>query len=472
MRHLHSLTEGSIARALWRFALPILSANALVSLNGAVNSIWVGRYLGEAAFTATSNVNIVMLLLIGSTSGIQTAVTILTGQSIGAGKISEAKRVVVMGAIFFVAISIGISIAGPMLSESVLTMMKTPAESFPFAKPYMRTIFLALPSLYINIFVTSVLQGAGNSKTPLQFMLLSVAIDIALNPVFIFGLGPIPRLGIAGTALATIAAQTVGVTALLFHLYRGKHPLCPDIHELFRLRDGWTIVGTLVRKGIPMSGHMFVPSLSSLLMITLVNRFGVATMAAFGASIQIWNYVQMPAAAVGMAVSAMSAQNFGARKLDRLKSIGRVGLAYSVLATACLVLAIEIINTHVFEYFIPVGSPAVQIGGHINRVVTWSCVFFAASTVLFGIMRGAGATMAPLLVAIISMLVVRFPLAAILLDSWQADAVWWALLISSVLDTVLAGMYYLYGSWQTERLEVPASVEPLGTRSRERVQDC
>jgi putative MATE family efflux protein len=272
-----SLTEGSISRGLLRFALPILYANVLQSLNGSVNSIWVGRYLGEAALTATSNANTVMFLLIGAAFGIAMAATILIGQCIGANDLKEAKRVVGTSATFFAAISVFMAIAGLVLCEPLLIAMKTPADSLPLAVAYMRVIFLALPCLYMYAFVMSVLRGAGDSKTPFYFMLLSVAIDIALNPVFIFGWGPIPKFGIAGSALATFVAQAVSLTALVNHLYRRRHLLVLHKDELKHLRVDWAIVGTLVKKGIPMSAQMLVISLSAVLMIALVNRFGVET---------------------------------------------------------------------------------------------------------------------------------------------------------------------------------------------------
>jgi putative MATE family efflux protein len=468
MQRFRSLTEGSILRGLFQFALPILFANVLQSLNGSVNSIWVGRYLGEAALTATSNANTVMFLLIGAAFGIAGAATILIGQCIGASNIREAKRVVGTSATLFAVISVGISAAGLTLSEPLLALMKPPPDSFPLAVAYMRLIFLAMPSLYMYAFVMSVLRGAGDSKTPFYFMLLSIAIDIALNPVFIFGFGPIPRLGIAGSALAMVVAQTVSLTALVIHLYRRRHLLCLHKDELSMLRVDWAIVGTLLRKGIPMSGHILVLSLSGVFMIALANRFGVDTTAAFGATNQLWYYIQMPALAVGMAASTMAAQNIGAQKWDRAKSIARVGVVYSVLGTGCIVLLTEILDTHAFELFLPAGSQALRIASHINRVVTWSWVFSGVSEVLFGVTRATGAVMAPLLIATLSMLVVRFPLAETLLDRYQADAIWWSFPISSALDVVLAGLYYRYGGWRTAQLEIPAPMEALGTHSTER----
>ncbi|HYC10293.1 MAG TPA: MATE family efflux transporter [Steroidobacteraceae bacterium] len=451
-----SLTEGSIRIGLFRFALPILLANILQSLNGSVNSIWVGRYLGEAALTATSNANTVMFLLIGAAFGVALAATILIGQCIGANNIAESRRVVGTSATFFAAISVAMAITGLVLCRPLIVAMSTPADSVPLAVAYMRVIFLALPFLYMYAFVMAVLRGAGDSKTPFYFMLLSVGIDIALNPLFIFGWGPIPRLGIAGSALATFVAQAVSLTALIRHLYRRHHMLCLHKSELALLKVNWPLVGTLVKKGIPMSAQMLVMSLSGVLMITLVNRFGVDTTAAFGAALQIWNYIQMPAFAVGMAVSAMTAQNVGAGKWERVTRIARVGVLYSVALTGSIVLLIELLNTAVFGLFLPAGSGALAIAAHMNRIVTGSFIFFGISLTLFGVVRATGAVMAPLLILTISLLLVRFPLAQVFLSRYQVDAVWWSFPISSLLAAVLAVLYYRYGAWRSMRLTIPA----------------
>ncbi|HTD12136.1 MAG TPA: MATE family efflux transporter [Steroidobacteraceae bacterium] len=451
-----SLTEGSIPVGLFRFSLPILLANVLQSLNGSVNSVWVGRYLGEAALTATSNANTVMFLLIGAAFGVALAATILIGQCIGANNIRETKRVVGTSATFFAAISVAMAIAGLILCRPLLIAMSTPADSLPLAVAYMRVIFLALPFLYMYAFVMAVLRGAGDSKTPFYFMLLSVGIDIALNPVFIFGLGPIPRFGIAGSALATFVAQAVSLIALIRHLYRRRHVLCLHQDELALLKVDWAVVGTLVKKGIPMSAQMLVISLSGVLMITLVNRFGVDTTAAFGAAMQIWNYIQMPAFAVAMGVSAMTAQNVGAGKWERVNRIAGVGVLYSVLLTGSVVVLIELLDVQVFGLFLPAGSAALAIASHMNRIVTSSFIFFGISVALFGVVRATGAVIVPLIVLTISMLVVRFPLAEIFLDRYQVDAVWWSFPVSSVLASILALLYYRYGSWRSAHM-VPAA---------------
>ncbi len=456
MQRPRSLTEGSISLGLFKFALPILLANVLQSLNGSVNSIWVGRYLGEAALTATSVANTVMFLLISVAFGIAMAATILIGQHIGANDMTEARRVVGTSATFFAGISVAMAVTGLLICEPILVAMKTPTDSMPLAIAYMRVIFLALPCLYMYAFVMGVLRGAGDSKTPFYFMLLSVAIDIGLNPVFIFGLGPIPRLGIAGSALATFVSQAVSLSALVYHLYRRRHLLVLHRNELAFLRLDGRIISALVRKGVPMSAQMLVMSLSGVLMIAIVDRFGVDTAAAYGASLQLWNYIQMPALAVGMGVSAMAAQNVGARKWDRVASIARVGVVYAVLLTGTVILILEVLAEHAYSLFLPAGSAAMEVSTHINRIATPSFMFFGITMVLFGIVRATGAVMAPLAFLTIALLGVRIPLASAFIDRWGADSVWWSYPLSSAFATALAIVYYKYGGWRSAHMERPA----------------
>jgi len=437
------------------FALPILYANVLQSLNASVNSIWVGRFLGEAALTATSNANVVMFLLIGLAFGIAMAATILIGQRIGANDIRGAKHAVGTSATFFGGLSVVLAIAGLTLSPALLAAMKTPPQSLPLAIAYMRVIFCALPSLYMYAFVMAVLRAAGDSKTPFYFMLLSVGLDISLNPVFIFGLGPVPRLGIAGSAFATFIAQTISLTAMVHHLYRRRHLLCLHGEELTFLRIDWRLASTLLRKGIPMGAQITVMSLSGVLMISLVNRFGVDTTAAFGAALQIWNYIQMPAFAVGQAVSAMAAQNVGAGKWHRINRIATVGVAFSIAITASVILVLELLGARAFSPFLPAGSPALAVAAHLNRIATPSYMFFAIAMVLFATVRSTGAVMLPLAIMALALLFVRFPLADALLSRYHADAIWWSFTVSSALAAILAALYYKLGAWRSARI-VPA----------------
>jgi putative MATE family efflux protein len=459
MQPSRALIEGSLSRGLILFALPILFGNVLQTLNGSINSVWVGQFLGEASLAATSNANSVMFLLLGGVFGLSMAATILVGQNIGAGNLYQAKRVVGTSATFFTALSALMSAAGWLLSPRLLAAMSTPAASMPLATAYMRVIFLALPFMYMYAFVMAVLRGAGDSKTPFYFLLLSVALDIALNPLFIFGLGPIPGLGIAGSALATFVAQAVSLVALIVSLYRRKHALCLYRQELGLLRIDAAIVATLIRKGVPMGLQIFVLSLSSVAMITLVNRFGVNTTAAFGACWQVWNYIQMSGFALGMAVSAVAAQNVGAQNWDRVAATARIGVLYNFLLTGSLILLVEIFSRPALALFLPTGSPALPIAVHANHIVAVTFVFFGISTVLFGVVRATGAVIVPLLILTLTVLVMRFSVAYAFVGRWRSDAVWWSFPLTGATLAACALLYYKFGGWRTARM-APASVVP------------
>jgi len=451
MKRPSSLTEGSIGPTLLRFALPILAGNVLQSLNGSVNSIWVGRFLGEAALTATSNANTVMYLLIGAGAGIAMAATILVAQHIGAGELPEAKRVIGTGTTFFAAVSVLIAITGVLLCRPLLHAMNTPPKSMDLSVAYMRVIFLALPFLYGYGFVMSILRGYGDSITPFRFMLLSVAIDIVLNPLLIFGLGPLPRLGIAGSACATLVAQAVSLMALVAHLYRQNHALCLHATERGLLRVDWKLARILLLKGIPMGAQLLLFALSGVLMISLVNRLGVELAAAYGGALQLWNYLQMPAVAMGMAVSSMAAQNVGAGLWERVSAVARVGVLYGVALTAAIALTLELLDIRVFGLFLPAGSEALGLVTHLNRIATGSWVILSVTLVVFGVVRATETVMIPLLITAVSLLGARYALASSLLDRYHANAIWWSFPVSSALCSVLALLYYRYGGWRSTK---------------------
>ena len=377
-----SLTEGSIPRALLVFALPILFGNVLQSVNGSVNAIWVGKYLGEAAFAAVGNSNVVMFLLFGVMFGFSMASTVMVAQCVGARNILEAKRVVGTSAVFFLGISLAMSGLGFALSHSLLAWLHTPADALPFALAYMRIIFLALPFMGGLFFLMAVLRGAGDSRTPFIYLCLSVVLDIVLNPVLIFGWGPFPRLGIAGSAGATLIAQAVSFCALVLHLYRSRHFLCIRRNEFSLFIVDWSLVRLLVTKGIPMGLQMFVVSSSMIALTSLVNRFGSQETAGFNAAMQLWNYVQMPALAIAGAVSSMAAQNIGAGKWDRVDKVALTGVAFNFLIGGALIAIIYLLNRHALGLFLrwteqrlasPPTSTKSFCGRSLSSACRWCC---------------------------------------------------------------------------------------------------
>ncbi|MEB0011004.1 MATE family efflux transporter [Glaciimonas sp. Gout2] len=451
--HSHAaLIEGPIAKTLFFFTLPILFGNVLQSLNGSVNAVWVGHYLGESALTATANSNAILFFLITSVLGLGMAATILVGQSLGARNTDQAKRVVGTSITFFLCLSLLVAMCGFLFSRRLMEWMHTPHDALPLAVAYLRIIFLALPFQFSTIFITMILRGAGDTKTPLKFQMLSVGLDIALNPLFIFGWGLIPPLGIAGSAVATLVAQSISLTALVSFLYYKKHFLCLHAGEGHYLRPDRAILKAMILKGIPMGLQMVVISLSMIMMISLVNHFGTQTSAAYGACLQLWNYVQMPALAVGMAVSSMAAQNIGARRLDRVQRIAMVGIMFNFLMTGGLVTLIYLFNQTALSLFLPAHVDALPIAQHINAMVAWSFVALGVTFVLSSVMRASGAVVAPLVILFLALWCIRLPFASVLMESWGADALWWSFGVGSLSAMLMSMGYYRFGPWRNAHM--------------------
>ncbi|MFO1467512.1 MAG: MATE family efflux transporter [Steroidobacteraceae bacterium] len=455
MKHDARLTEGPIRKVLFLFSLPVLFGNVLQSLNGSVNAIWVGRYLGEAALTATSNANLLMFLLMGAAWGVTLAANILVAQHVGAKEFEAARRVTGTSATFFLLLSVATSIAGIVFTPWLLAWMHTPADALRFALDYLRIVFLSLPLGFGFYFVIAVLRGAGDSRTPFLFLVLCVLLDIGLNPLLIFGIGPFPRMGIAGSATASLIAQLVSLAAMLLHLYRRKHFLCIHRGELALLRIDWHLVRVLVTKGLPMGLQMLVASSSLLVMLTFVNRYGSQTTAAFAAAMQLWGYIQMPALALSASVSSMAAQNVGAGRWDRVALIARTGVTFNFLMSGALILLTYALERPALGLFLPAGAAALDLAVHINAVIVWSFVLFGLTLILFGVVRATGATFAPLVLLFISLWLVRIPLALLLQHWFAVDGLWASFPLASIVSALLAVGYYKYGGWRSARMDVP-----------------
>ncbi|MGE5562170.1 MAG: MATE family efflux transporter [Bacillota bacterium] len=448
------LTQGSIGLTLLRFALPTLASSILQSLNGTINAIWVGRFLGEGALAATSNANMVMFLLTAFVFGFGMAATILVGQAWGRKDVDEARRVFGTAGGSFLLITILIAIAGFYLSPAILHLLGTPGPAEPLALAYLRVIFLAMPALLLLTLAMMALRGAGDSMTPLFFMIVAVLLDSGLNPVFIRGLGPAPRMGIAGSATATLIANYAALLGLIAYIYLRDLPLRLRGRELRYLWCDIQIMKTIIVKGFPMGLQMIIISLSALALIGLVNRQGVDTTAAFGVALQLWTYVQMPAMALGAAVSAMAAQNIGAGLWDRVGRITRVGIIQTLAITAAMIVALTLADRAVLALFMGGDSPALPIARHIHLVATWNFLLFGVMMVLFGTVRANGAVWIPLIVLSIGMIPVRFGYIFATFHWLGADAIWTSFPVTSFINLALAIGFYVHGGWKKVRMTV------------------
>ena len=449
------LTQGSIAKTMLLFALPTLGSSILQSLNGSINAVWVGRFLGEEALAATTNGNILMFIMISFVFGFGMASTILIGQAVGQGNNVTVKRTMGTALGSIVPISILLSAVGWVFAPILLELLGTPSSAFNLALTYLRMIFLAMPVTLTFTLVTMALRGTGDSTTPLWFIAMSVAIDLVLTPVLILGLGPFPEWGIFGSAFATATANTLALIGMVLTLYLRGSTLALNKSELRFLKPAREILSSMLSKGLPMGLQMIVISSAALTMLSLINREGVQTTAAYSATQQLWTYVQMPAMALSAAASAMVAQNIGANQWDRVSAITRWGLIFNVVLTGLLIGVLTIFDEAALSLFLGSDSPAVAIGTHIQLMATWGFLFFGIAQVLFGTMRANGYVIWPLMVMVISMYPVRLGFAFGFYSKLGADALWLSFPAGMVATAVMGAGLYLYGAWRKGKVLPP-----------------
>lgn len=442
------LTQGPILKTLLLFSMPMLLSNVLQTLNGSINAIWVGRLLGESALAATANANVVMFLMFAAIFGFGMATTVRVGQHFGARDIDAARRTFGSGVGFCFGISLFVAVAGWFYAPALLDTLGTPAASKTEALDYLRVVFITLPFGSINMMVSMAMRGAGDSKTPMYAMILAAAIDVCFNPLLIMGVGPLPRLGIAGSALATACANLTGMAYQLWRIYQQDLPMRLRGPELGYAIPRSAELRYVVTKGLPMGAQMLLVSSAGLIMVGLVNREGLDAAAAYGASLQLWNYLQMPAFAISTAVSAMVAQSLGAGDHHRVHQVTVTGMSAN-LALSTLVAALIVIFDHsLLALFLGGGSPALSIAQHIQLICTASFVIVSVTMILTGTMRAYGAVVAPLVIMFLGLYPGRLGFYFLARPLIGSEAVWWAYPVGSTLTVALTLGYYRFGKWR------------------------
>ena len=446
------LTQGPITRTLLMFSLPLMGGNLLQSLSGTVNQIWVSHLLGVTAITALSNANIVMMLMMGAIFGVGMAANILVAQAMGAGDPDSVKRVMGTATTFFLGLSMTIALLGGLLSPSILDLMGTPAEARAEAIIYLRIIFASLPFMNFFMFMQMAQRGAGDSVTPFWFLALMLGIDALLNPLLIMGIGPFPKMGIAGSATATLVGNSVSLAGLIMWLYARRSVLMLRRGELYLFKPNVEIMRSLLGRGLPMGLQMIIMSGAQVVMISFVNGFGALTSASYAISMIITGYLQMPTMAIGASVSSMAAQNIGAQRWDRVAMVARSGVISGLVVTGGVAVLLYLFNDQVLSILLPAKSPAIPLAHHINTRVLWGFVLFSITFALSGVVRATGAVWWPMAILVVSMVGIRIPFAALLIPRFGADAIWWSFPLGTLSSAAMTSAYYLHGGWRRARM--------------------
>ncbi len=442
------LTQGSIMPTLLMFSVPALMSNILQSLNGTINSIWVGRLIGEEALAATANANIVMFLVSSAAFGFGMAGTVKIGQRYGARDIDGARRTLGTAVGFCAILMAAIALFGYLAAPALLTALGTPGAAYPLALIYLRLIFISMPFMMVSIILTMGLRGTGDARTPLIFMVVTVALDAILNPMLIAGVGPLPAMGIAGSATATIIASMLSFMAMIVYIYAKDLPLRLREAELKYLRPAREELKYIVTKGLPMGAQMLVMSASGIIVVGLVNREGLLMAAAYGASMQLFTYIQMPAMAVGGAVSAMAAQYIGARKWAALDQVTSAGVLINFAMTGLITVLLLAFDRPVLALFLGSDSPAVPLARHIQLLAGWNFIFFGVTMVYSATMRAGGAVIVPLVIIAVALYPVRLGFYWLTYEWLGSDAIWWSFPVSAFSAVVMAWYFYKHTGWR------------------------
>src|SRR5260221_7564955 len=243
--------------------------------------------------------------------------------------------------------------------------------------------------------------------------------------------------------MPTLVGNYVSLIGLVIYMYAKDLPLRLRGRELGYPVPNPALLKTLFVKGLPMGVQMIIISMSARALVGMVNREGVDTTAAFGVAMQLWTYVQMPAMALGAAVSAMAAQNIGAAKWERVGQITRVGIVQSLFITGGRIALLTLADRTVLALFMGPASPALPIARHIHLLASWNFLLFGVMMVLFATVRANGAVWAPLIILAVGLVPMRFGWIFATYGWLGADAVWTSFPVTSLVNLGLALAYYL-----------------------------
>ncbi|WP_044191577.1 MATE family efflux transporter [Hyalangium minutum] len=454
------LTTGSIPRHMVAFSIPMLVGSFLQTAYSFVNAIWVGQFLGTAALATVTVSFPVIFVLAAIGMGLTMATNILVSQNYGAKRMDALRQVVDSSTVLIYSLAIVLTVLGELLAPSILRAMDTPEDIFEPSVSYLRVFLLTLPFSFGVFVIRSMLQGVGDSKTPLYFQVGSLLATTALDPVLMFGWLGLPKLGLVGTAWASLVSQIGLLLALIVWLRRKKSPVAPAWPRLSHLGP---VTWQTLRIGLPSSVQQSFISIGIVLVTGIVNGFGEVATAAFGAASRIDQIAFMPAMTFGMAISTLAGQNLGAGHHHRVKEIFWWGCLFSGGITLIISVVAVLFPEALLRIFVK-DAPVLELGVSYLHIVGACYVFFALLFVSNGIINGAGHTLTTTVFSLISLWVVRVPGAYWLSRSLgHVRGVWYALSLSFLVSFFVSMAYYFSGRWRkpiAKKAPGPAAPDP------------
>lgn len=445
----------NMSRPLWQrfaiFLLPLTLSNILQSLSGTINNVYLGQMLGVKALAAVSVFFPIMIFLISFVIGLASGATILIGQAWGARNLEKIKQVA--GTTYTVAVLMGIFVAivGGLFTQQLMEVLGAPPDIVADATAYGRIVLIGMPGFFLFLIITSTLRGVGDTITPLTTLVISIGIGLVVTPALIQGWLGLPKLGVLSAAVAFIAGFAAVLVYLYFYLNWRKSPMAPDAALLRHVGIDLKLLGLILKLGIPAGVAMVVSSISAIVIVGIVNRFGSDATAAYGAVNQVLSYVQFPAMSIGIAASIFAAQAIGARRMEDVEKVTRTALVINLVGTGFLVLVAYLFSEHIVRLFIT--DPAVvTLTERLLHIVLWSCIVFGWGSVFSAVMRASGDVWVPMALSLAAIVLVEMPAALLLSGVMGLEGVWVGYCLSfSALLTFQAAYYF--GFWRKKEIK-------------------
>ena len=442
------MTEGKPWEKILVFTFPMLLGNIAQQLYNTVDSVIVGKYVGDNALAAVGSAGPIFNLLLVLFIGISVGAGIIVSQFFG-GKKREELSIAICNCIILTGLaSVFIMIVGTLAAKPLLVMLNTPESILEWCTTYLRILFIGIAGLaYYNI-LCGILRGLGDSISALLYLIVASVINIVLDLLFVAKF----NMGVAGVALATAIAQ--GVSAVLSLIKLMKMADVFDFKkEYFKLDK--KISMHVIRLGLPSGVTQAIMSMAMILVQSLTNSFGEVLIAANVIIMRVDGFAMLPNMSFGTAMTTYAGQNVGAGKYDRVSKGARQGTAIAVGTSAAITAIILLFGKYLMGIFTDTTS-LVTLSMKMMRILAAGYIAMAVTQSLSGVMRGAGDTVTPMWISIITTIVIRVPLAytmvyltkSELYPQGRPECLFISLLISWMMGAILNTIFYLRGKWK------------------------
>ena len=430
-----------------------------------MDTLWLGRYSADAV-GALSLAFPLIFFLISVGGGFTAAGSILVAQYTGAGGERSAGLIAGQTLSFVTIVAVCLSALGYVLTDPLLALFPadeaTARQIIPLAADYMRVFFLGAPALFGFFVFDSLMRGYGNTRTPMMVMLVSVVVNVVIDPLFIFGFGPIPEMGVEGAAVATVISRglaTVIGMYVLFGTDAGPDILSSDlVPDPARIRE-------IVRVGVPTALEQSTSSLAMISLSVIVATYSPAVVAAYGLGNRLTSFAFLPAMGLGRATNTMVGQNLGAGENDRAEAA--VWLAAKIAATVLLAVAVVAVlfPRPIVAVFMATGTEqaaaTVSFGSDYLRIKALDFAFMGVLQVMLGAYRGAGSTKTAMAFSIVTLWLGRVP--AVYLLAVVADlgptGIWIGMAVGNVVGAIAAGLWFTRGTWKRTVVDAAAAAD-------------